>query len=100
MKAGWRVQVDEDGRPVSTNLLRVPEFRALLPDSSNVFHPHEMSAGTFSTLVIQDHFTPRGRATPLRPQRMAKRLAPVRQWFRAHLGQQRKGSSGADQVRP
>ena len=82
---GFEVVVDEEGIPVSNNLLSVPAFRKIFPMSQNIYHPHEASADMFAKLVLFDNLLPKERLNQQVKDRMEKALRPLRVWFEENL---------------
>lgn len=82
---GFAVQVSDKGKPVSRDLMRVPEFRVLFPMSTNIYHPGEASADMFGKIVVFDNFVPKTGWTPARVRAIDKHLAPLGKWFAANM---------------
>jgi hypothetical protein len=82
---GFRVEEKNDGRPIAEDLMKIGPYRGVFPLTTNIYHPHEASAALFATLVIVDHFVPKGLMDDTLRARMEKSLAPLRTWFRANL---------------
>lgn len=91
---GFAVQLTEDGKPVSTNLLSVLQFKELFPLSLNIYHPDEASADMFAQLVIFDSFVPPTLLQPAQMSKINKHLAPLRKWFKENLKSKHKNSPG------
>lgn len=52
---GYALRLDDDGVPEHVPLLSIPEYRALFPGLSNVYHPNEALASMFPRMVLRDH---------------------------------------------
>jgi hypothetical protein len=82
---GFRVRVDEDGKPVFRNLLRVPEYRKAFAPSRNIYHPHEASADMFAMIVLSDASILEGGPPDSRRDTAKETLEAERKWFRRNL---------------
>ena len=82
---GFRVQTDNNGKPVCTDLLCAPEFRDVFPLTGSLYHPDEASADMFAKLLIFDHFLVKAHVAPEDKQKVEKHLAPLRKWFQENL---------------
>jgi hypothetical protein len=84
----FALQVDGAGNPVLQDLRLAPEFRALFPLSTNIYHPDEASADMFGMIVIWDSFLP-ANAVPTEKRRgVEKHLTSLRQWFSENCANQ------------
>jgi hypothetical protein len=81
----YRVRVDQEGKPVFVSLVDVPVIRDLLELGGVLYHPHESAASVFSRLLLWDHFLDIEKIDPERLQKIERRLAPLRTWFRVNL---------------
>ena len=84
-RGGFRVQQEEDGRPVMQALVDIRPYRALFPPTTNIFHPNEASASLFAMLVVVDHFTPKALPEARKARLEAAVLGPLRTWARRNL---------------
>ncbi len=82
---GFRVRLDEKGKPLMSDLLEVPEYVRAFSGSRYIYHPAEAAADLFKTIVMFDAFTPKDRLTAEARESAEKRLGPLRSWFRVHL---------------
>ena len=87
---GFRVLVDQKGKPVSVELLLVPEFNAVFPMSNNIYHPNEAAADIFAKLVIFDNFIAKADMPAAQRRQVETSLGPIRAWFKANLGNRSK----------
>jgi len=92
-KKGFAVQLAKDGKPVSKHMQSVPQFRALFPLSSNIYHPDEASGDMFGKMVIFDSFVPQSALQPAQITEVNKHLAPLRKWFKRELQHPAKEST-------
>ncbi len=81
----FQVQVDKEQKPVSSNLLLTPEFHAIFPMSTNIYHPDEASADMFAKLVMIDHFMPKEMLVQIQDEKAKECLVPLRKWFYENL---------------
>ena len=95
----FALQVDDAGNPVLQDLRRTPEFRALFPLSTNIYHPDEASADMFAMMVIWDSFLPPKAVPPEGRRGVEQHLTSLRQWFSENcaneLGRQSDGPKPA-----
>lgn len=82
---GFRVAVDPAGKPISSDLLLVPQFNDTFPMSNNIYHPNEAAADIFANLVIFDNFIARPDMPAAQKKQIDTHLGPIRVWFKANL---------------
>lgn len=82
---GFRVLTAKNGVPVATDLKRIPEYRALFPTTTSVYHPEEASAAVFAQIVIWDEFVPKIKTSPAATERSEKAFGALRKWMNANL---------------
>lgn len=82
------VQEGAQGAPKITALMTFGAYRKILPFSSNIYHPDEMSADTFAKLIVVDNFLP---PIPDARQKAAidEIFAPYRTWFKKNLAEKK-----------
>ena len=81
---GYAVKEGTDGVPQSKPLMNIMAYRRILPFSTNIYHPDEMSADAFAKLIMVDHFYP-APPNPQQKARMEHAFAPLRTWFKKNL---------------
>ena len=72
------------GRPEYSELMSVRAYREVLPQSTNICHPHEASADLFAQLVVFDSGSS-ARMSETQRAGKEKSFGPLRDWFRKNL---------------
>ncbi len=75
----------EDGKPVYHNLMDVPEYRNIFPQTSNIYHPNEASASLFTLIVLLDSMPEEQRIAQQERMKIGPNFELVRKWFAENL---------------
>ncbi len=76
-RSRFRIRSSEDGKPLFADVRDVKSFSGRFPFGRDPYHPNEVAAEAFSTVVLED----------LRSRAPSKETSVVRSWFRENLGQ-------------
>lgn len=79
---GFKVKLDENGKPVQTRLREVAEYRGFFEPANQIDHPNEIFADMFSRLIGWDHIDNKSAIAPGIRERVEKMLIPQRAEFR------------------
>ncbi len=82
---GFMIRKSESGEPVVTELLSIPEYRRLFPDTMDIYHPNEASADLFAKIYMYDAWIPKKTLTPDEQAKWEQEYGPLRQWFQTHF---------------
>lgn len=88
--SGLAFDPDKNGKPQLEKISESKEFQTAFPTSESRYHPNEVAADVFSTLLLLDHLFPESvRKTP-EAAKVAASLDKERAWFQAHYGPKTK----------
>lgn len=83
-KDAYKVQVNDDKIPKYADLLSVEAYKGKFSFWGEIFHPHEISAEFFSSIVLVDKLAPKGMIKPEKAEAMEKQIGPARVWLHEH----------------
>ena len=81
----FKPKMTEDAKPVYHNLMDVPEYRNIFPQTSNIYHPNEASASLFTLIVLLDSMPEEQRIAQQERMKIGPNFELVRKWFAENL---------------